>query len=388
MEADAVTRYLDEIGISLLESPELAGFPPPDGPGDTTLLVLQETTSLFPVKPPFPTPTVEEKTPEVQNPDRVQLDFRSRAMAGKEAEYKASLEAYQAMYESPMDIHIEGLSNCRKFAMFVREKISGEVKVMSSACGDRWCPMCAAAKAAYATDQTEEYIRSLDKPRFLTLTLRHDPQDLKSQLNFLTDSFRRIRQRAFWKKNVTGGIWFLQAKRGSGTGCWHPHLHILIDGNYMEQKRLSDLWELVTFGSPVIDIRRIHDPAATARNVARYTARPASMADMSLADRIEVIESLKGKRLCGTFGNAKGVNLVRPKIKDGLEWQEIGYYDRVIMDETNNPTARTILFCYNNNKPLSEELFELYTGRPVNFTVPAMDEYAGKQLSLDFFNTS
>jgi len=255
---------------------------------------------------------------------------------------------------------------------------------MSSACNDRWCPMCSASKAAYAAEQTEEYINSMKEPRFLTFTLRHDRGDLKSQLDFLTDSFRRIRNRAYWKKNVTGGIWFLQVKRGTGTGCWHPHLHILVDGNYMEQHRLSELWELVTFGSPVIDIRRIYDPTATAKYVARYTARPAKMADMPLADRIEVIEALKGKRLCGTFGNAKGVHLTRPKEKDGLEWQEIGYYDRVIIDKTNNLTARTVLFCYHNNKPLSEKDFELYTGHPVNYTIPEQVNKTNPQLWLDF----
>jgi len=359
---DAVDRYLDELGVALEEPPDPPS-PDPAGP--------EISSSLL-------------EPPETTSPNSTDHSYRGRFMAGKEAEYQASLEAYEAIYVYPSNGHIEGMSNCRKFAIFAREKTTGEVKVMSSACNDRWCPMCAASKAAYAKGSTQEYIEAMSEPRFLTLTLRHNVESLSSQLEFLTDSFRRIRQRAYWKRNVTGGIWFLQVKRGSGDGCWHPHLHILIDGNYMEQHRLSELWELVTFGSPVIDIRRIHDPEATASYVARYTARPAKMADMPLPDRIEVIESLKGKRLCGTFGNAKGVKLTPPKIKDGSTWQDIGYYDRVMVQAASDPLARTILFCYNTNRPLSEQQFEQFTGHPVNVVIEPLERPPNLQMFLDF----
>jgi len=362
MLQDAIDRYLDELRVALEEPSDLINSDPAEPENLSTLL-----------EPPETTP-----------PNSADHTYRGRFMAGKEKEYQASLEAYQAIYKNPSDGHIEGLSNCRKFAIFAREKTTGEVKVMSSACNDRWCPMCAAAKAAYAKESTQEYIESMTEPRFLTLTLRHNVESLSSQLEFLTDSFRRIRQRAYWKRNVTGGIWFLQIKRGSGDGCWHPHLHILIDGNYMEQHRLSELWELVTFGSPVIDIRRIHDPEATASYVARYTARPAKMADMPLADRIEVIEALKGKRLCGTFGTGKEVTLTPPKIKDDSNWQEIGYYDRVMVQAANDPLARTILFCYNNNQPLSEQQYEQFTGHPVNVTIKPLARPPNVQTYLDF----
>lgn len=360
---DAIDRYLEEIGISLEEPHDLHDLQDLQDENPSSLLEPPETTS----------------------PNSSDGTYRGRFMAGKESEYLASLEAYQAIYQNPSNGHIEGVTNCRKFAIFARERTTGEVKVMSSACNDRWCPMCAASKAAYAKESTEEYIRSMAEPRFLTLTLRHNVESLSSQLEFLTDSFRRIRQRAYWKRNVTGGIWFLQVKRGSGDGCWHPHLHILVDGKYMEQHRLSELWELVTFGSPVIDIRRIYNPEDTARYVARYTARPAKMADMPLADRIEVIESLKGKRLCGTFGNAKGVKLTPPKVKDSSDWQEIGYYDTVVMRAASDPLARTILFCYNTNHPLSEEQYEQFTGHPVSAIIEVLVKPPETQLWIDFY---
>jgi len=327
--------------------------------------------------------------PETTQAIDSKLTYRGRFMAGKEKEYRATEEAYEEMYQSPSNSHLLGIRECRKYATFAREKVSGDVKIMASSCRDRWCPMCAGQKSAYAKDNTEIYTKSLTAPRFLTLTLRNNEADLKTQIEFLQDCFRKLRYRAYWKKNVTGGIWFLQVKRGRDSGCWHPHFHILLDGNYMEQKRLSELWELVTFGSPVIDIRRIHNVESAASYVARYTARPAVLADMSLADRIEIIKALQGKRLCGTFGNAKSVTLTPPKIKDSSEWQQIGFYDQVIRDAATKPAARAVLDAYNQYEPLSETAFENYTGHPVHYEIKeCYREKVTVQLLLDFYNSS
>lgn len=326
--------------------------------------------------------------PETTPPDASELSYRGRFMAGWEKEYAATESAYKFIYGSPSNSHLSGIRECRKFATFAREKITGEIKVFASSCRDRWCPMCAAQKAAYAKDQTELYTRSLKVPRFLTLTLRNDVQSLESQIDFLQDCFRRLRCRKFWRDNVTGGIWFLQVKRGKNSGCWHPHLHILLDGNYLEQGELSKLWELVTFGSVVLDIRKIHNVEAAAKYVARYSARPARLAEESMDDRIEIIKALQGKRLCGTFGTAKSVTLTPPKVTSQGEWQQVGYYDKVIKDAKKNKAAFAIVAAYHAERPISEELFQTYTGQPVYFVQDVVrTKKRDYQMLLDFYNT-
>ena len=313
--------------------------------------------------------------------------YRQRFLAGKEKEYAATLEAYQEIYQRESCPHVSALEGCRTYASFKRDAVSGDLKVFGDSCRDRWCPMCAGQKAAYAKDQTEIYVKSLAAPRFLTLTLRNDGNDLKPQIEFLQKSFARLRNRAYWKKNVTGGIWFLQVKRGKNSGCWHPHLHILIDGNYMEQGRLSALWELVTFGSPVIDIRRIHDAESAASYVARYTARPANLDDMPLCDRVEVIEALHGKRLSGTFGNGKTVTLTPPKIESDAQWEYVGNHDDIVERAEYCPKARAILVAFHTYEPLSEQAFEDFTGHaPGDRSVFEPPPPKAKQLLLDFYN--
>jgi len=365
MTANGIARFGDDYSDALELINELNQRTQDDGGNHTSLLEPPETTSS-------------------KSSDHT---YRGRFMAGKEEEYEKTIEAYQAIAAGRSSNHVHALESCRKFATFKRDLATGDIKVFGDSCRDRWCPMCAGEKAAYAKDQSEIYIKSLKAPRFLTLTLRNNEADLKTQIAFLTESFARLRSRAYWKKNVTGGIWFLQVKRGRDSELWHPHLHILLDGNYMEQGRLSALWELVTYGSPVIDIRRIHDVESAARYVARYTARPAALQDMPIEDAMEVISALHGKRLCGTFGNGKTVTLTPPKIEASGEWNIIGGYDDIAKKAETCPKARAIMIAYNTYQPLSEADFEAFTGHPVGFiSQMSEDKPPDQQMLLDFYN--
>ncbi|GAH76523.1 unnamed protein product, partial [marine sediment metagenome] len=175
----------------------------------------------------------------------VDCTYRGRFMAGKEKEYEATIIAYANSSIDEKGNHVKALKECRTYATLRRDFATGDVMVFGDSCRDRWCPMCAGQKASYAKKQTKLYVESLKSPKFLTLTLRHNQADLKSQVEFLQERFRSLRSRSYWKRNVSGGIWFLQVKRGKNSGCWHPHLHILLDSNRMEQNNLSDLWNQV-----------------------------------------------------------------------------------------------------------------------------------------------
>jgi hypothetical protein len=328
------------------------------------------------------------KPPETSSANALKGTYRARFLAGREDEYEATLEAYRELYQRESNPHVQALEGCRTFATFQRDSVTGDLKVFGDSCRDRWCPMCAGQKAAYAKDQTAMFVKSLKAPRFLTLTLRNDGSDLKPQIEFLQSAFARLRSRAYWKKNVTGGIWFLQVKRGKNSGCWHPHLHILLDGSYMEQGRLSALWELVTFGSPVIDIRRVHDADSAASYVARYTARPAALSEMPICDRIEVIEALFRKRLSGTFGTGKSVTLTPPKIESDTQWDYVGHHDDIVERAEFDSRAKAILVAFHTYQPLSEKEFEDFTGhKPGDKSVFEPPPPKEKQMLLDFYNS-
>jgi hypothetical protein len=334
----------------------------------------------------FSTPILDPH--ETTSPKRLKPTYRQQFLQSCESEYDATAEAYEQIYPHPSDRPRYALNECRRFAYFALDRTSGNVKVMSNGCRDRWCPMCAGQKSKFARESVQSWVETLEEPRFLTLTLEHCEDDLLPQVEFLQDAFRRLRYRAFWKRNVFGGVWFLQVHRSKNDGCWHPHLHILLEGKYMEKHELSDLWKLVTFGSYILKIKRVHDVERTAKYVARYTARPAKLADMLLADRVEMIKTLKGKRLCGTFGNAKVITLTPPKVESGADWVQIDYYDTLVEKSATDKNAMNILLSWCHEYPISDELFEAYTGHPVVVPFVKVKEKEQIQYLLDFYNTS
>ncbi len=326
--------------------------------------------------------------PETTPPNNSDGTYRGRFMAGKEKEYLATLEAYLEIYRDKPNTHVGAIRECRTHATMQRDSATGDVVVHGDSCRDRWCVMCCAQKQAYAKDQAAMYIKSLIAPRFLTLTLKNNESSLKHQVTFLQQSFSKLRNRAYWKKNVTGGIWFLEVKRGKNSEQWHPHLHILLDGNYMEQGRLSALWELVTYGSPILYITRISDVDHAAFYVAKYSAKPAVLKNMPLADRMETIQALFRKRLCGTFGTAKSVTLTPPKIIADNNYDYIGHYDDIVRKAEKDPAARAILVAYNTYEPLTENEFENFVGHAPGFvSMMSPPKKVNPQLYLDFYNT-
>lgn len=357
-------------------------------------LLVSGGTEPFPQEYPVSILDPQETTPLKQ----LKPTYRAQFLDSCQDEYDATCEAYAQIYQHPSDGPRFALDNCRRHAYFAMDRVSGDVKVMTDSCRQRWCPMCASQKANFAKDSVQSWIESLDSPRFLTLTLKHCEDPLLPQIEFLQDAFRRLRYRAWWKKRVFGGVWFLQVHRSSEDGCWHPHLHILLDGKYLEQGKLSDLWDLVTWGSTVVYMTRIHDPEDSAKYVARYSARPARFVKkkkgsqevecvVPLADRVEMIEALKGKRLSGTFGTAKCITLTAPKIKSDNDWLMVGYYDTLVKDAKKLPAASLIVKCYLDGCPISDDEFFAYTGREVNPEIPSILNEKPIQYLLDFFDS-
>jgi len=123
---------------------------------------------------------------------------------------------------------------------------------------------------------------------------------------------------------VHGGLWFFHLKLSKPSGQWHTHIHCLLDAEYYPQYYLREAWRAVTGGSYIVDIRPIRNPNKAANDAARYAARPGTLTPLSLSQRLEVYHSFHGRRLCGTFGTAKGVPLKPPKFEHPELWENVG----------------------------------------------------------------
>lgn len=203
--------------------------------------------------------------------------------------------------------------------------------VRSSSCRKHLlCAPCAIRRAAKATEAyyrryLEITAQSVDlRPYLLTLTVKNG-KNLKERFNHLKKAMSSVlksRQNYAARGDsfnefckIEGGVYsyeFSYSQHG-----WHPHIHIVVmmyednpmDFNPKNPKRskLSLDWKKITGDSFIVDVRPISQDAASGFvEVFKYALK---FSDMTPSQTVEAFSFLRGKRLQGSFGVFRGVEV-------------------------------------------------------------------------------
>jgi hypothetical protein len=200
-------------------------------------------------------------------------------------------------------------------------------RLAGSACHDRWCLPCAKARSSVLAANILERI-AVTRTRFVTLTLVSSDAPLADQLDFLYSAFRQLRKTKTWSKATKGGCAVLELTYNPSREQWHPHLHALTHGSFLPQKDLRAEWWRITKTSNIVDIRLPPSKSHIAKYLAKYAGKPLNNTFVARPDVLdEAIVALKGRRLCLTFGDWRGVSLLQTE--DAPETQCIGSLDSI-----------------------------------------------------------
>lgn len=277
------------------------------------------------------------------------------------------------------------LLRCRTDAYFYRNKITGNVRVGANSCHLRFCPLCSKTRELRVRENTANWLKKTKYPKFMTLTLAHSTQRLDQQLKRLYDAFRHIRRLHLFANNAKGGIWFFQIKKSKTDGLWHPHLHCVLEGGYISQKALSKAWLAATGDSMIVDIRMIKSIKSASDYVARYAASPCYLPDLEDFDAIELAQSLKGRRICGTFGSARQARLTSAPDYDRNEWEYLGGWRTVIELVEFDDFAKAIFDAWRLNRPLDRSIdIDRYNSFIKNQPPPPKPKRPDPQLYFEF----
>jgi Replication protein len=186
-----------------------------------------------------------------------------------------------------------------------------ELALACNHCHDRLCLPCQKQRQAALVEGI--ILRMLDSSmecRFLTLTLKHSDSPLAVQLERLISSFKALRKHPEISDNLAGGAWFIEVKLSKDKSRWHPHLHVIAAGHFIDARSLSRCWLQVTGDSYITDIRAIGSIRERAAYVAKYATKPLhNEVTLQPAKLDEFITAIKGKRLYQCFGSwSKAVN--------------------------------------------------------------------------------
>lgn len=186
---------------------------------------------------------------------------------------------------------------------------TGDWRLSAYYCHSRWCVPCARARsrsiAAVLSGLMGDRVS-----RNITLTLKHSHAPLSEQIDHLVRSFAKLRRHKFWLSAVRAGAYFVELKRSACGQFWHPHIHIVIQGYRVDVAELREAWRTATGGSYVVWIERAREKNATVSYAAKYAAKGVDNSCFAHPDwLVECVRALHGRRLCGTFGEWRGVEL-------------------------------------------------------------------------------
>lgn len=284
-----------------------------------------------------------------ESPGEVQLDRASGGIEtlpgraeryGKAKSIALDVAQYIGDHEQGQEPLVARIRACGDYLLFRHYFTVDQVRLHAgSFCNKHLlCPLCAirrGSKALKAYLDRWEVIQAEKtalRPFLITLTVKDGP-DLAERFKHLMAS-----QHELWKRKqrgrgsvldgVEGAVWSYEVKRGSGSGQWHPHLHMIALAEVEpSQAELRREWSEITGDSFMCDVRPITgDQVEGFMEVFKYAVK---FSDQPLADTWHAFQVLKGKRLLGSAGCFRGVEvpdtLLDENDLDGLPFVELFY---------------------------------------------------------------
>lgn len=191
----------------------------------------------------------------------------------------------------------------------------GEKKLITIRCKGRICPECRRADFWRLMKGYEGLAGMMEHPKLATFTVPNVTRLTKEVLLSITRAFKKLFRRKFYQERVLGGLVAVElTNHGNG---WHPHLHVLLDSDYLAQRKLDADWKKLTGG--MVDIR-----ARTPQNALPYMLKYAGKApdiyrtdqnkglkrycspDERIEREIEYNAAMKGIRTVQPFGTLYG----------------------------------------------------------------------------------
>jgi hypothetical protein len=177
-------------------------------------------------------------------------------------------------------------------------------------CKNRFCEICSRTRNRKVKAKLRLIVGSLKKInlykcRHMVLTVTNTA-DLEGTARHLIKSFRRLRQRTWFKSKVTGGAFVLEVTGSPGN--WHVHIHCILHCRFLDVYRLSEIWHECSEG------RIVYVKNLPVKAIINYLCKYLSKNGAPEGHQLEVSKAFKGLRLFNTFGDWHSICKDLPKV--------------------------------------------------------------------------
>ena len=176
-----------------------------------------------------------------------------------------------------------------------------------NSCSVRVCPHCSHRRSKIIAERTQSFIVGKDRLRYVVLAERNS-KDLQEGIASLWASWTRLRRSVRWKRKVAGCIVALEVTYNRDDSTWHPHLNVLMEGEYFPFEELNQAWIEATNHIGQTSFIRAADEN-TVHELIKYVTKVTDLLDDTAA-LDEFLTASHGRRLIRTYGTFRGLSLV------------------------------------------------------------------------------
>jgi hypothetical protein len=173
-----------------------------------------------------------------------------------------------------------------------------------NSCSVRVCPHDSRRRSLILAARMEKFLVGKTGLRYAVLAERNT-LDLAAGITSLWKAWTRLRRSRRWKAKVRGCICAMEVTRNPEDGSWHPHLNVLMEGDYFPFEELNAAWVKATEGRGQTSFIRAAD-AGTVRELIKYVSKLSDLVGNPNA-LDEFLTALFHRRMVRTYGTFFGL---------------------------------------------------------------------------------
>jgi len=184
-----------------------------------------------------------------------------------------------------------------------------QIRISEARCKCRLCPLCFKARCRSVFIKILHLVQTFDSARFITLTPVSNDLPLRQQISDMRAAFAKLRRTKRWKSKVINGVYTIEITYNRKTKRWHPHLHLIVDGEYYEKRELSRDWLQATGNASIVAIKSCPSRKNVAKYISSYVSKSSDISSFPKAKQVEWSLATHGQRLVQTFGKKADIRI-------------------------------------------------------------------------------
>ena len=183
-------------------------------------------------------------------------------------------------------------------------------------CFVRLCPHCSHRKSQKQATKVQKFLVGRPMSRYVVLSERNS-KNLAEGIRSLYQAWNSLRRSVCWKGKVKGSMAVLEVTYNKKKRTWHPHLNVLMEGEYFPFEELRQAWMKASKGRGRTSFIQAAD-GGTPFELIKYTLKVAELKDSPegqvyelLIDDPEALDeflsAVHGVRLIRTYGTFRSM---------------------------------------------------------------------------------